>query len=177
LLNKLRETSTKADDIKVAVEAIQRSRNWRDEINAGEQRIREIRLCLDDTIDLGSESEETPGLVETFPSFDAWLASFSGTREQEQEDEQLLREFKTDNLGLGESTPQLLTPRAEETTRSEYSTSTRINLIITNLRKPGSQDMLVEQLSLPLSTEIREVLRILKNRGMSLWMTHDQLLI
>lgn len=97
------ETRTTPKAIKTAVEAaIRGTEKFKSDIRAGDQRLREIRQYLEkmdsvpearDNIQIGS-----PDLIQTFPSFDSWLASFSATTAQEKEDEFLLRNFKQNQL-------------------------------------------------------------------------------
>jgi hypothetical protein len=65
-----------AEDVKEAVAAaIEDTKGWRDDINAGKERIREIRRCLDDTSSPASEPEilqiGSSDMVQAFDTRDA----------------------------------------------------------------------------------------------------------
>jgi hypothetical protein len=165
------ERSASAGDIKAVVQAaIQESRKWKDEIDAGEQRIGEIRKYLDELANTPSDFEEaqigSPNTVQSFPSFEAWLESFSGSTEQEEEDEELILKFRKSELASSKGSLNDHDSKTRESIATKTTPSSQVHLIITDLKKPGSENLLIEQLLLPLNTEIREVLRLLKDRGM-----------
>jgi hypothetical protein len=164
------ERSATAADIKaVVLAASQESRKWKNEIDAGEQRIREIRNYLDESVNTSSDSEEaqigSANAVQAFPSFEAWLESFSVSTKEEEEDEQLVQNFKKSELVGDKKDLKDHDPQAAEAIPKKLTPSSQVHLIIADLKKPASDNLLIEQLLLPLNTEIREVLRILKDRG------------
>lgn len=163
--------SASAGDIKAVVQAaIQESRKWKNEIDAGEQRIGEIRQYLDESANIPSYFEGaqigSPNAVQSFPSFEAWLESFSGSTEQEEEDEQLILKFRKSGLASDKDSLKDHDPKAGEAIPRKTTSSSQVHLIIADLKKPGSENLLIEQFLLPINTEVRDVLRLLKDRGM-----------
>lgn len=173
-LTKRSETAVTPEETNTAVEyIIGDAGNYRNDLDAGEERIQQIRQYLDemDILPAGSAESQigSPDAVQTFPSFEAWVASFSGTNlGQDHEDEILLRNFK--KTALSESSNR--SPEISETLSSFREpldgTNSRalVRLIITDLTlNSWSPNRTVDQLHVQANTEIREVLRMLKDRG------------
>jgi hypothetical protein len=97
--------------------------------------------------------------VQTFPNFGAWVASFSGNN-LEQEEDILLREFKNRKIDIDHP--------SERVPIAPPDCPAQVRLIITDRLKAGSVVPAVEQLYFPSNTKIEEVLRALKDRGISL---------
>jgi len=150
--------------------ALREATNYRNDIGAGEERIRQIRQYLDVMEILPAEPTEigigSPDAVPTFASFEAWVASFSGRNlGLENEDEFLLRNLKTRKHLDGDCLPESV-----ETTGivpGSDAPPLRVRLIITDLKLEGeSGKSTVEQLYFHSNAEIIEVLRELKDQGM-----------
>jgi hypothetical protein len=160
------ETTITTEEITAAVQdVIRNAEDYRNDIDAGEERIRQIRQYLDEMAILPVESGDTQigsrDAVKTLPNFGTWVASFSGDNlAQEQEDDILLGEFKKMNMDKDrplEHAPSVL-PECPA----------QVGLIITDLLKTGSGVPAVEQLYVHSNTKIEEVLRVLRDRGISL---------
>jgi hypothetical protein len=96
-------------------------------------------------------------MVQTFPNFSAWVASFSGNDFEKEQDDILVKEFKK-----RENCP----PSAETPFLPIDESPIHVRLIIADLKLRGSPA--VEQLYVHSNTPIEEVLRELKDRGISL---------
>lgn len=148
--------------------ALTGTETYEKDIEAGERKMKEIRRYLDEMGLLPATSDDTEigscHAVQTFSSFDDWLGSFSTIEEQEEGDKVHIRNFKSQTSVKEED---LVSVVASNTAKpnEESPSSMMIRLIITDLRKPGAKTTEVEELQLRPNTEIREILRILKEKG------------
>jgi hypothetical protein len=158
------ETTITPEEITTTVQrVIRNAESYRNDIAAGQGRIRQIRRYLDDMSILPAQSGDTqigsPDSVQTFPSFETWVASFSRTSlGQEEEDDILLQEFKKKENS----------PPSNETAFApvERDSPSPVRLIITDLKLKGASAIpTVEQLHFHSNTKVEEVLRVLKARG------------
>jgi hypothetical protein len=98
-------------------------------------------------------------ITHTFPNFEAWLASFSTTGDQENFDY-----FSLWHSGILDK--KTMIKARQKVTQGEVSSQPRIRRIISDLEKPGSPILCFRQRYLPLNTETVDALRELKFRGM-----------
>ena len=161
-----------AEDVKEAVAAaIEDTKGWRVDINTGKERIRQTRRCLDDTSSPASEPKilqiGSSDMVQAFDSRDAKLTTFSSNAEEQAGDELLLHHFLC-SKSVGNEEPSFHGAEYQETSQQNPALERNIHRVFTTLQKPGSPDLLVEEMSLPPNTEIREVLGIFRDKVTSI---------
>ena len=134
----------------------------------GEKMLVEVRRYLDDIENISTGSSDvqigTTDAVQTFRRFGDWVASFSASHSQQQEDDRLvaalrMREQSTKDVKLCDSSLAL------ENSGVACAPQSKVLLIVTDLQRPTSKKVFVEQLFVDANIEITEILQILKDKG------------
>lgn len=148
--------------------ALKKAESYGNGLVMGEKTLFEVRRYLDDMENISTGSSDvqigTTDAVQTFRGFDDWVASFSASHSQQQEDDRLVaalrvREQSTKDVESCDSSLAL------ENSGVACAPKSKVLLIVTDLQRPTSKEVFVEQLFVDANIEIMEILQILKDKG------------
>jgi hypothetical protein len=148
--------------------ALQKAESYRNGIAMGDKTLLEVRRYLDDIDNIPSGPPNVQigatDAAQTFQGFDDWVASFSASPSQQQEDSRLVAALRMRDKSTTE-VERSNSPLTSETPGLAFSAQLKVLLIVTDLRRPNSKEASVEQLFVDANIEIMELLQILKDKG------------